>query len=224
MPSRFHQFFAIACLITTLYVSLAPSPYRRHLKPLQVACVGDSITYGLLLEDRLWESYPAQLSSQLGEAYEVKNFGVNGATISRLGDLPYRYSHGFQKLVHYNPDIVIAMLGSNDTKPNNWRGKEAFERDLKEFLLVLRQLPSHPTIYLCCPSPLFTSQHSLLRQDILESYILPSIRKVARETSVSLIDLHDPFTKHEEFFPDSMHPNAQGARRIAGLVAAEIRD
>ena len=39
----------------------------------KVACIGDSLTRGYLLEDA--QSYPAQLQQLLGAQYEVRNFG-----------------------------------------------------------------------------------------------------------------------------------------------------
>ena len=52
---------------------------------VRVACVGDSITYGIGLADRERESYPAQLQKRLDEEftgkYEVRNFGNSGRGI-----------------------------------------------------------------------------------------------------------------------------------------------
>ena len=36
-------------------------------EPVRVACVGDSITYGHGIKDRLHDAYPGVLSSMLGE-------------------------------------------------------------------------------------------------------------------------------------------------------------
>jgi sialate O-acetylesterase len=44
-----------------------------------VACVGDSITYGSGISDRLRDGYPAQLERMLKEfdpAWKVENFGI----------------------------------------------------------------------------------------------------------------------------------------------------
>lgn len=57
--------------------------------PVKVACIGDSITYGLGLEDRDRDSYPAQLQRLLGAEYQVGNFGKSGATLLRHGHRPY---------------------------------------------------------------------------------------------------------------------------------------
>ena len=34
-------------------------------------------------------SYPAQLQHWLGKDYEVRNFGISGATLLKKGDKPY---------------------------------------------------------------------------------------------------------------------------------------
>lgn len=47
---------------------------------IKVACVGNSITYGAGISNREKNSYPAQLQYYLGDDYEVRNFGSNGAT------------------------------------------------------------------------------------------------------------------------------------------------
>ncbi len=56
---------------------------------IKVACVGDSITFGFTIENRDQNSYPAQLGRLLGKNWEVKNFGVIGATLLKKGDMPY---------------------------------------------------------------------------------------------------------------------------------------
>ena len=38
-------------------------------KPIKVACVGNSITYGYLLENRTQDAYPAVLQRDLGKNY-----------------------------------------------------------------------------------------------------------------------------------------------------------
>lgn len=58
-------------------------------RPVKVACIGNSITYGMTIPDRETMCYPAQLSRMLGEGYEVANFGHSGATLLRHGHRPY---------------------------------------------------------------------------------------------------------------------------------------
>src|SRR4051812_40315304 len=58
----------------------APGPADKDRK-VRVACVGDSITFGSGIPDREHNAYPAQLANLLGDRYEVRNFGVSGATL-----------------------------------------------------------------------------------------------------------------------------------------------
>ena len=63
---------------------------------IKVACVGDSITHGAGVEDREKNNYPKQLGELLGNRFEVRNFGRSGATLSRVGDLPYANTDEFK--------------------------------------------------------------------------------------------------------------------------------
>ena len=78
----------------------------------RIACVGDSITAGARVEAEL-ESYPARLSQQLGEGYEVWNFGLGGATLLQSGR-PHVWSE-LTEVDAFLPDGVIVALGTNDT-------------------------------------------------------------------------------------------------------------
>src|SRR5687768_5658034 len=70
-----------------------PSDYKDKIR---VACVGDSITFGSGVKDRETNNYPAQLGRMLGEKWEVRNFGVSGATMLRKGDKPYDKQKAFR--------------------------------------------------------------------------------------------------------------------------------
>src|SRR5690606_25963367 len=82
--------------------------------PIKIACVGNSITYGSGIVDREHNAYPAQLRAMLGEGYEVRNFGVGGATLLNKGDKPYRKTEAYADALRFKPDIVFIKLGTND--------------------------------------------------------------------------------------------------------------
>ena len=90
--------------------------------PTRIACVGDSITWGTFVWNRKRNSYPAQLQAMLGERFIVRNFGVMGHTLQSAGDYPYRISKAFKSSSAFEPDVVLLMLGTNDSKPPNWKG------------------------------------------------------------------------------------------------------
>lgn len=92
-------------------------------RKLKVACVGNSITFGAGIANRDLNSYPAQLQYFLGDEYEIKNFGVSRTTALSKGDHPYIKTSAFKESQAYLPDIVLIKLGTNDTKPQNWKYK-----------------------------------------------------------------------------------------------------
>jgi lysophospholipase L1-like esterase len=47
----------------------------------RVACVRDSITFGACVAEREKNCYPAVLGGLLGDKYDVRNFGVSGASV-----------------------------------------------------------------------------------------------------------------------------------------------
>src|SRR5574344_958030 len=89
-------------------------------KPIKVACVGNSITYGYGLQNRAEEAYPSQLQQMLGSRYEVGNFGKSGATLLYRGHRPYIQQEEFRKAMAFAADIVVIHLGINDTDPRDW--------------------------------------------------------------------------------------------------------
>ena len=123
-----------------------------------VACIGDSITYGSGISDRIKDSYPAQLQRllrQYDRNWQVGNFGVSGATLLHRGDKPYVRESAYNDARAYNPDIVIIKLGTNDSKPQNWQYKEDFVADYSAMIDVFRSLPSRPQVWICKPVPAF---------------------------------------------------------------------
>ncbi|MDR3216004.1 MAG: GDSL-type esterase/lipase family protein [Clostridiaceae bacterium] len=88
------------------------APYTR----VRVAAVGDSLTYG-----HSWngESYPVALAAALGGQYNVRNLGHNGASVTGFGGDSavgaYKTTAEYAQSLAFNPDIVLIMLGSNDS-------------------------------------------------------------------------------------------------------------
>jgi lysophospholipase L1-like esterase len=88
----------------------------------KIACVGDSITLGAGTspDPAFTNSYPAQLARMLGPDYLLRAFGVGGTTLLSKGDFPYITTSAFTESLQFTPDIVVIMLGTNDSKPWNW--------------------------------------------------------------------------------------------------------
>ena len=136
---------AIVSLLLLLMVTQYVTAQKKVIK---IACIGNSITYGVGTRNPAKDSYPAVLGQMLGDGYEVRNFGVSARTMLMKGDHPYMKEERYRQALAYNPDIVTIKLGTNDTKPQNWRYKSDFKKDMETMIRTIRALPSKPEIYL----------------------------------------------------------------------------
>lgn len=184
---------------------------------IRVACIGNSITYGDRIVNRMYDSYPAVLGRLLGTGYNVKNFGICGCTLMNKGDHPYMETWAWKAALTFNPDIVIIKLGTNDSKSFNWQHKADFKKDLQAMLDTLEALPSHPQIYLCYPSKAYLTG-SRINDSIIADGIIPLIRQVARKNNLPVIDIYSAMDGKPELFPDNVHPNEKGAAIIARTI------
>ncbi|MCH2059027.1 MAG: GDSL-type esterase/lipase family protein [Verrucomicrobiales bacterium] len=191
-------------------------------EPIRVACVGDSITFGAGIRDRQNKSYPAQLSVMLGDSHVVKNFGNSGSTLLKKGDKPYWKQREFAAAVAFEPHVVIIKLGTNDTKPQNWKHGSDFASDYKDMITTFRSLKSKPQVYVCLPVPVFKTRWGITDKIINEN-VIPATKAIAKQTGAKLIDLNTPLKGKAALVPDSVHPNAGGARIMAETIAQILK-
>jgi len=205
-----------------------PAGPRRETA-VRVACVGDSITFGSGLANPPQEAYSAVLGRRLGTGWDVRNFGVGGATLLDEGDKPYSKEKAHGDALAFKPDIVVIMLGTNDSKHRgdgslesdeaveNWRFKENYVPEYKALIARFRRANPAAKIYVCLPPPCFPGRWGINNRTI-RSELVPLIRMVAQEADAQVIDLNTPFTDKASLFPDTVHPNAAGARLMAATV------
>ncbi len=206
-------------IITVLSLIFSWSALSETIK---VACVGDSITYGAGIKDRKNMNYPVQLGKILGQKYEVKNFGNSGSTMLKKGDKPYWKQREYKAALEFNPNIVIIKLGTNDTKPQNWKHGAEYSSDYKSMISAFAKLTSKPKIYICLPVPVVKTRWGIT-DSIVNKEIIPTLRKISAQTESQLIDLNTPFKGKHQLIPDHVHPNGAGATIIAETVASSIR-
>ena len=204
---------------------------RLNRKPregqVRAACVGDSITYGYGIRNWAHNIYPAQLGQRLGDRYCVQNFGVCGATASLQGDLPYERETAYRESMTFQPEVVFLMLGTNDSKPYNYRGQEAYAEDMKRILTAYRALPSRPLVYLLTPPPAFSVNGKPvafdIRADVIESELRSAVKGLTNTEDVICIDLYAACENRSEWFWDGVHPNANEAKVIADTIAEHLK-
>ncbi len=188
---------------------------------MRVACVGDSITQGVGVRNEAINSYPAQLKRMLGEGWDVKNFGKSGATLMKQGNRSYWDTTQFVSSHEYNPDIVVIMLGTNDAKSSNWGNNEPFISDYTAVIESYKALLSQPEIYICYPPPSYGNFAGITDARI-KNELIPKISQVASANNVSVIDIHSALKNKASLFPDTLHPNEEGAKQIAEAVYQRV--
>lgn len=192
-------------------------PLFLRAATVKIACVGDSITAGAGLASPS-ESYPAKLQRLLGPEYQVSNFGVSGRTLLKNGDFPYRRESAYTRSLAFEPDIVVILLGTNDSKPQNWRHGTNFVADYEELIASYAALPSRPRIILGTPPPVFRNGAFDIRPAVVADEIAPRIRELAAAPGRELSDFHTRLAGHDEWFPDTVHPDSRGASAMAAVL------
>ncbi len=206
----------LACVLACLAVACSAADER-----VRVTCVGDSITAGYGLIDAA-TYYPAVLQQVLAGKAEVTNAGASGTTVLKAGDQPYETCGQFGLAIGSTPEVVVLMLGANDTKPQNWDAhKDDFARDLASLVDTFTKLPSKPAVWLCTPPPAAHANFAI-RPEVIKDEIVPAVVAVAKAKGLRVIDVFSACAADPDLFPDGVHPNAEGAALIARTVAAAL--
>lgn len=189
----------------------------------KVACVGDSITWGFTIIGRARHSYPAVLQTLLGEEFKVRNFGFNDASARIDSDTPYVSKVVFRNALNFEPDIVLLMLGSNDTKKCNWDPEE-FRKGYLHIINSFTSVEPSPQVFLLTPPHLFDryglNMYGLSEKTMTEETI-PAILGIASEKNLQVIDINS-ILDQKSLFTDGVHPGREGAAMIAQAAARAI--
>lgn len=195
----------------------------RMQPPVRIVCVGNSITegYGNTTQDKAW---PGQLGLLLGKGYTVTNCGVSGTTMFRNSDAPYWNTDRFVKAHDIDPQILIMALGTNDADPWRWnRWKGEFKKDYLDMVETFRRNEKDPIIYVCLPPPLYGTDKKP-QNTVVEEELIPLLHEIADEIGAQVIDFHQPLLNAADCFPDNVHPDDNGAARMARIAFEKINE
>jgi len=212
---------ALASFALSILLGLTSAAAQAPKPPVKVACIGDSITFAAASGRREETSYPAQLQTLLGKGYEVRNYGVSGATMLRASERPYWNQKQYAEAKEFLPEIIVIKLGTNDSKPQHWNA-EAYARDYRDMVEELAALPSNPRIILCRPVPAF-SENFKIRNSVIVGEIIPAVDAIALEKRVPVVDAYNALLDHGTDFPDGIHPDAVGCNLLAKAVAEVVK-
>lgn len=201
------------------WLAFLPSPKKDAVR---VACIGNSITDGSGIFMRDIFGYPAQLQKKLGNGYIVKNFGIGGRTMLQKGDYPYMKEQAWKDAQGFLPEIVVIKLGTNDSKPKNWKYGSEFASDMQHMLDTLKALPTHPRIIMSTPIPALNALGTI-DKEALTNEICPLIKDLAHKNKCELIDFQTMFQTTEGMMSsDGIHPTRKGAGQMAEIVYQSI--
>lgn len=193
---------------------------------IKVACVGDSVTYGHGISNWPKNNYPKQLQALLGDGYHVNSYGVSGRAVQPGSDQPYTALPHYQESLDYDADFVVFMMGTNDSKPENWVDAATY----REALLTLLDSYGDAKILLCTVPTAYFPQgqtEGLTNYDIqpaIVDEIADILRQVAGERGYPLIDIHALTARNPQWFEkDGVHPSNEGAAAIAQEVCGFLK-
>ena len=206
-----------------------------------VACIGDSITWGYAMTNRVEECYPAQLQRLLGSRYDVRNFGDPGSGVyshPQAADPngwkahPWRTGFNGPAAYAFAPDIVICNLGINDcssylyefTYDVHGRAKAEpglFQREYVELLRAFEKDGQLPRIILWTRLGPTGKNHPLKGKP--NAFIIErDLRAVADAVGAETLDMYTPLLPYAEtadFAADGIHPEGGAQRVIAEITA-----
>lgn len=191
-----------------------------------IACVGDSITRAAALEDG--DSYPEILNDLLGANYTTFNFGESGAAVTPYGKYQkaYKEYEGYANSLESNADIIVIMLGTNDSKgweysPLDFSISE-FKKIYTDLIDSYKKAFPDAVIYLVSVIPV-RSDNTLSFDEACISKIFDAQMELAEELELPILDFYEiidetnPF-ENGYYLSDGIHLTRKGTELLAQSV------
>lgn len=153
---------------------------------IKIICVGDSFTFGAGTSPEY--SYPAQLQRMLNskglEKFRVYNCGIPGCSSTKL----LEYLPGFLK--KYNPNIIIILIGQNDTINPYISELFLFSGGFKKYCNYLRNVINDLRIYKVLRFGLQGLSEYMKIRENNKSYIKKGVNPESEKISKIGLDLY----------------------------------
>ncbi|MCF0197347.1 MAG: hypothetical protein HUK03_09015, partial [Bacteroidaceae bacterium] len=106
----------------------------------------------------------------------------------------------------------------------NWNDKtrSTLKEDYKTMIRAFQALDTSPTIYMCLPC--YLPEGNTHGSDAsLTSGVIPTVKAVAKEMGVEVIDCHTPFVGRDWLLGDLLHPNDLGYTLLSYVIGSHIK-
>lgn len=130
-------------------------------------------------------------------------------------EIPYVRTKEMAAALAFNPNLVVIMLGTNDSKPKNFDKIEQLSTDVPAMIKTFRELPTHPTVFVALPPPIFKTAFTINEENLVR--IRQLVKAVADQGTAPVIDANTPFAEQGKSFPDGVHPNRNGVEALAAV-------
>jgi len=209
---------------------------------LKIMPLGDSITAGVAGKDnRESGGYRTELWNQfIAEGLPVKFVGSMSSGPISLEEKDHEGHPGWrirqiarsvdEWLQLFQPDVILLMIGTNDTKKNSLKTMVDELSNLIDQIMTI--LPAAQLLVASIP-PIHPAAKRLTRvlRAIYFNEAIPGIvnAKVAQGKKVGFVDMRsltvDDLTSSVSLYTDNgLHPNAQGYQKIASFWYAAVLD
>ncbi|MBP3381123.1 MAG: hypothetical protein J6L00_00635, partial [Clostridia bacterium] len=206
-----------------------PTPEKTFAtdRKLKVACVGDSITALGYWNDNM----RGELSTN---KYEVSGFGVSGSTAGFKGvdyvdastnaGKAYVDQTAYTNALAYGADIVVIMLGTNDSKKVNWPVyADEFVADYVKIVRSFQKQENAPMVFIGLPPTVYsTGSFQDISNSRIENFVIPALYEVAAQTGAVIVDTHTPTGGDSTLMSDGVHPTDAGKQILCETFAAAI--
>lgn len=192
-----------------------------HEDKLKIACVGDSITYGLYVENSE-NTYPSTLQRLLGDKGVVGNFGLSNASVIPGSELCYSDTNVFADSKSYNADIYLLMIGTNDAKEQNWRTVGEFS---SAYRMLIKEYQKIGQVVLLLPVTLYNEHVDPGESDPLKLQVIrEEIKNIGKELHLKVIDTVEVTDDRSMYLSDGVHLNDNGASHLGSYIYKSLKD
>jgi lysophospholipase L1-like esterase len=207
---------------TARKLGLIPA-YAGEVKSVTVACVGDSLTFGMGTANQATESYPGVLATLTGPfTFITERYGHSGATVDYESKGVFAPSYAstteYADSLKTKAEVIVIMLGTNDAVWSS--GQPDFAEDYAQMLDTYLNLPHKPKVVAMLPPHLL----GLKGYDDKLEKVVEMEKAVIQEKGLPMIDAYTFSADMAKYSKVGVHFTPEGYRLLAEFVYEELGD